>query len=415
MDDSQPTDWRDIGGVPTAWFDTPVMRTGAELISRIAALVPADHFPYVDLRPGGIRLRLASPTRSSPGDVDPADIISATARELGLTADPAHLQQVEVVIHSAQPASILSFWQAVSGYEHTGTCQRTGDSRLEDRWQRAVGLWLLRGDPQLTNGRVHVDVARTPEAVEAARATIGQEPAGPWGLALRDVDGNVVDLVPGDPLSADHATSDWQVVFGAAVAYPVQDRAVAAALVATAAALADDCDAEVLIDLRPAGVTFGSGKDRWEDGQGSVSSGFAELAAGIQSAARELGLAADPDGPRFLQLGILAADVPAVRTFWSAVLGYEQDDRESVTDIYDSRWLGPVLFFQQTDAGVSREPNRVHLELHVPAEQADARIATALAAGGTVVAEQGHDRRTLADPEGNLVDLVDLVTEAPPS
>ena len=45
--------------------------------------------------------------------------------------------------------------------------------------------------------------------------------------------------------------------------------------------------------------------------------------------AHDLGLVADRTRPRFVQLGIDAVDVPAVRAFWTAVLGYEHDPRSS--------------------------------------------------------------------------------------
>ena len=36
-----------------------------------------------------------------------------------------------------------------------------------------------------------------------------------------------------------------------------------------------------------------------------------------------MGLTADPSRLRFVQIGIDAVDIPAVRAFWRAVLGYE--------------------------------------------------------------------------------------------
>ena len=42
---------------------------------------------------------------------------------------------------------------------------------------------------------------RTPDAVEAVRAAVGQEPFGAYGVALADADGNEVGLVPGGRLS----------------------------------------------------------------------------------------------------------------------------------------------------------------------------------------------------------------------
>jgi len=165
----------------------------------------------------------------------------------------------------------------------------------------------------------------------------------------------------------------------------------------------------LMVDLRPGGVTIDSGKDQWEDAEGSTTSRFADLAGRIQTAARDLGLSADLTRPRFVQLGIDAIDVPATRAFWASTLGYRYDPRPFVTDIYDPRRLNPVLFFQQMDASDTerrQHRNRVHVTLFVPHDHAHARIDAAVAAGGRIVSGNAADRRTLVDPEGNEVDIV---------
>jgi 4a-hydroxytetrahydrobiopterin dehydratase len=50
--------------------------------------------------------------------------------------------------------------------------------------------------------------------------------------------------------------------------------------------------------------------------------------------------------------------------------------------------------------------NRVHVDAFVPHDQAGDRIAAALAAGGRLVSDDHAPTwRTLADPEGNEVDV----------
>ena len=98
-----------------------------------------------------------------------------------------------------------------------------------------------------------------------------------------------------------------------------------------------------------------------------------------------------------------------MRAFWASVLGYEYDLRAFVTDIYDPRRLNPVLFFQPMDASDTerrQHRNRIHVDLFVPHDHAQARIDAAVAAGGRIVAEIAPNRRTLVDPEGNEVDIV---------
>jgi hypothetical protein len=98
-------------------------------------------------------------------------------------------------------------------------------------------------------------------------------------------------------------------------------------LASAVAGLADDAGLPLMVDLRPDGVTIDSGKDQWEDGEGSATNQFVDLAGGIQTTARDFGLSADLTRPRFVQLGIDAVDVPAVRAFWASVLGYQHDPR----------------------------------------------------------------------------------------
>ena len=110
-----------------------------------------------------------------------------------------------------------------------------------------------------------------------------------------------------------------------------------------------------------------------------------------------------------MQIGIDAVDVPTVREFWRAVLGYTLDTRTFVTDIFDPRQLAVPLFFQpmsadETDRRAQR--NRTHVDVFVPDDQAEARIAAAIAAGGRIVYDdEAPEWWTLADPEGNEVDI----------
>ncbi|GAA1751371.1 VOC family protein [Luedemannella helvata] len=123
------------------------------------------------------------------------------------------------------------------------------------------------------------------------------------------------------------------------------------------------------------------------------------------AAARDLGAIPDPGLPRFAQLLLDAVDVGAVRAFWSAALGHTHDRRAGVTDIHDPRRLNPVLVFQQLDASETqrrRQRNRIHVELAVPSDIARERLATAVAAGGRLL-DESADRWRIADPEGNEI------------
>jgi 4a-hydroxytetrahydrobiopterin dehydratase len=153
------------------------------------------------------------------------------------------------------------------------------------------------------------------------------------------------------------------------------------------------------------GVTFrvGTPEDGWLD------PGFVALARQVQATARSLGLAADPSVARDVGFAIDALDIPRVRAFWAAALGYA--DRED-EDLYDPRMLAPSIWFQQMDAP-REQRNRIHVDVFVPDDQAEARVAAAVAAGGRVVYEGAAPFwRTVADPEGNEVDIAVSVGRA---
>src|SRR5258705_416999 len=99
------TDWRVVDGVATAWFDAPSLIEGAALAGRIVELSAEI---VVDLRATGMRVRLDSDEH--------AEAVSAAARDLGLAANPAVLQQLSVVFESANPSVVRRFWQRVLDY-----------------------------------------------------------------------------------------------------------------------------------------------------------------------------------------------------------------------------------------------------------------------------------------------------------
>jgi predicted enzyme related to lactoylglutathione lyase len=70
------------------------------------------------------------------------------------------------------------------------------------------------------------------------------------------------------------------------------------------------------------------------------------------------------------------------------------------------------VFFQQLDEP-REQRNRIHLDLFVPADQAQARVAAAVAAGGRIVRDtEAPAWWTLADPEGNELDIAVSVGRA---
>lgn len=152
------------------------------------------------------------------------------------------------------------------------------------------------------------------------------------------------------------------------------------------------------IDLRSDGVTVRLKSTT----DGRFSEDDLALAQEISAAASSLGVPVDLTGLQCVQIAIDALVIPDVMPFWAAVLGYDFVGDE---DLVDPHLQGPPLWFQQMDAPRPQR-NRIHVDVFVPHDQAEARVAAALAAGGHMVNDSGAPEGwTLADPEGNEVDI----------
>src|SRR5215472_74931 len=145
-------DWRVVDGVATAWFDAPSLIGGAALAGRIVELSAEI---VVDLRATGVRVRLDSG--------EPAEAVSAAARDLGLAANPAVLQHLSVVVESANPSVVRRFWQRVLDYAPDE------DGGLADPLRRDPAIRVRpSAEPRRLRNRIHLDVVRPAAAVEHA-------------------------------------------------------------------------------------------------------------------------------------------------------------------------------------------------------------------------------------------------------
>ena len=192
---------------------------------------------------------------------------------------------------------------------------------------------------------------------------------------------------------------DWRVVRSDACAhFRTESFAAGVALVDAIGKLAEAANHDPDVDLRSDGVTVRLRAHR----VGELTEREVALARQISAAARELGVPADPAAVQIVQVAIDALVIPDVIPFWRAVLGYREDGDE---DLIDPLFQGPPLWFQQMDAPRPQR-NRIHIDVYVPHDQAEARVAAALAAGGHVVnGENAPEWWTLADAEGNEVDV----------
>jgi 4a-hydroxytetrahydrobiopterin dehydratase len=127
-----------------------------------------------------------------------------------------------------------------------------------------------------------------------------------------------------------------------------------------------------------------------------------DLAHRISEIAREQGVRADPAAVSEIELALDTADLAAVGPFWAALLTGSTGSLAG-NDVVDRGGRVPLLWFQDTDAHETPR-QRFHIDLWVPHDLAEERIAAAVAAGGRVVDdEQAPSFVVLADQEGNRV------------
>lgn len=220
---------------------------------------------------------------------------------------------------------------------------------------------------------------------------------------------------PNGPLSrtaASAAVADigWRYLLGTlAVSVPVQSLAQGSAMAAAAVqACGQGADGHLRVDLRPDRIEL-SVQDRRA---GVVTGVDAELAHRVAAAVAASGLgpaastsAGSPRPVQMLEIAIDAIDIPAIRPFWKAVLGYvDEVGGDGVAGgIVDPAGQLPAIWFQQMDAPRPQR-NRVHFDITVAHDEAEPRVRAALAAGGRLVDDSfARSYWVLADAEGNEV------------
>jgi 4a-hydroxytetrahydrobiopterin dehydratase len=192
---------------------------------------------------------------------------------------------------------------------------------------------------------------------------------------------------------------DWRVLaHGASAYFRTGSFGAGVELVEGIGELADAANHHPDVDLRYAGVTV----RLFSHDIGGLSERDLKLAQQISAVAKELDLRADPAVVQDVDVTIDALVGPDVMPFWRSVLGYEQAGDEDLVDPH-RRW--PAMWFQQMDAPRPQR-NRIHIDVFVPHDQAEARVAAAIAAGGHLVSgEYAPAWWTLADAEGNEADV----------
>jgi 4a-hydroxytetrahydrobiopterin dehydratase len=198
-------DWRILSDGAAVHVRTRTFSESARLVNAISELDDVDaHPPAIDVRDGGVTIRLVTATDDHFGmterDVAVARVISAVARDLGLSADPSRLQSLLVIPGAPDIAAVMPFWRAVLGYEPRPD---SPDEDLVDPQDRGAAFWLegMQHPRPDGGGAIHVAVWVPREGAEgrvaaalAAGGRMVRDDFAPSWWTLADSAGNEADI-----------------------------------------------------------------------------------------------------------------------------------------------------------------------------------------------------------------------------
>lgn len=204
---------------------------------------------------------------------------------------------------------------------------------------------------------------------------------------------------------AAEGAADWRVLGDGACAFFRTDSMAASARFLAAIGAIDDVDRHPpTVDVRAGGVTVRLLTITTE--YAGMTDLDLDLARRISAIAREQGLSGDTTAVQSFLVMPGAPDIGRVTPFWRAVLGYEPRLDSPVEDLVDPQDRGPGFWFETMDEPRADGGGAIHVGVWVPVEQAEARVAAALAAGGHLVRDTfAPSWWTLADAYGNEVDV----------
>jgi len=199
----------------------------------------------------------------------------------------------------------------------------------------------------------------------------------------------------------------WRYVLGSLMTTVAAASLAQALDVAAAAAAACGPDADD--HLRPSPKADRVDLELQSPDVSAVTRRDVDLSAAVTEAIRALGLETTPGGPggsvQKLEIAIDAMDIPSIRPFWRAVLGYtDEPGYAGPTDaLVDPTRQGPAVWFQQLDHPRPQR-NRIHLDVSVAHDESDSQIQAAQAAGERPLdSARTRSSWVLADAEGNEV------------
>ncbi len=208
-------------------------------------------------------------------------------------------------------------------------------------------------------------------------------------------------------LAAD-GVEDWVVLHGGATAvFSVPSLTHAAQLAEAVTRIPGIEGAGVLLTIADTHLTVRLSRDLW-----LLEREHIHVARAVSATARGHGASADRTRAHEVQVAIAAQPDSVDVGFWRAVLGYAPASEDNAVDPLGH---GSTVWMQELDPD---KPLRhaMHVDVSLPREHAEARLTSALAAGGRIVDDsQAPAAWILADRAGNRVCLAAWPDGANPS
>lgn len=206
-----------------------------------------------------------------------------------------------------------------------------------------------------------------------------------------------METISADEFRSASGVADWRAgVTGAVVEYRTGDFATGARLFAAISELAEAANHHPDVDIRYPSVRV---RLYTHSAMGLTMKDVA-LAQQISAAARDLGVDAESRAGQTVMIAVATPDASRIRQFWKAATGY---DAISDIELVDPEGRGPLIWLQPVEKAIG---GRMHIDVVVPPDAAEQRVAAALAAGGVIADDSNAPEWwTLADADGHKVDI----------